>query len=82
MHHVIRLTILPQPPFLLWPDVRATRPRSMRFKKNTTAGSQQFGKDCSAEYLKCSPTLSQKCTDENKQMKKRGSNFKQNAAMK
>jgi hypothetical protein len=31
--------------------------------------SQQFGKDCSAEYLKMQSTLSQKCTDENKQMK-------------
>ena len=31
--------------------------------------NQQFAKDCSAEYLKVPPTLSQKCVDENKKMK-------------
>jgi hypothetical protein len=28
----------------------------------------QFHKDCSAEYLKVPPTISQKCTDEDKQV--------------
>lgn len=31
--------------------------------------SQQFGKDCSADYLKMPPTLSPKCVDEDKKMK-------------
>jgi 7-keto-8-aminopelargonate synthetase-like enzyme len=31
--------------------------------------SQQFGKDCSAEYLKVPPILSPKCNDENQRMK-------------
>jgi len=31
--------------------------------------SQQFGKDCSADYLKVPPVLSPKCEDENKKMK-------------
>ena len=31
--------------------------------------TQQFGQDCSAEYLKVPPTLSQKCVDEDKTMK-------------
>ena len=31
--------------------------------------SQQFGKDCSAEYLKVPPTLSPKCNGENQKMK-------------
>jgi hypothetical protein len=31
--------------------------------------TQQFGKDCSAEYLEASPVLSAKCVDENKRMK-------------
>jgi ABC-type uncharacterized transport system auxiliary subunit len=31
--------------------------------------SQQFAKDCSAELLKVPPTQSQKCVDEDKQMK-------------
>ena len=31
--------------------------------------SQQFGKNCSTEYLKVPPTLSPKCNDENQRMK-------------
>jgi hypothetical protein len=34
--------------------------------------SQQFGKDCSSEYLKVPPKLDQKCTDESKQMGEAG----------
>ena len=30
--------------------------------------SQQFAKDCSAEYLKTPPNLSPKCTDESKKV--------------
>jgi uncharacterized lipoprotein NlpE involved in copper resistance len=30
---------------------------------------EQFGKDCSAEYLKVPPTLSPKCMEENSKMK-------------
>ncbi len=31
--------------------------------------SQQFTKDCSADYMKVPPTLSPKCNEENKKMK-------------
>lgn len=31
--------------------------------------NQQFGKDCSAEFLKVPPSLSPKCSDEDKQVK-------------
>lgn len=31
--------------------------------------NQQFGKDCSAEFLKVPPTLSEKCSAEDKQVK-------------
>ena len=34
--------------------------------------NQQFAKDCSAEYLKVPPTLSQKCTDESKKLGEAG----------
>lgn len=34
--------------------------------------SQQFAKDCSAEYLKVPPTLSPKCADESKKMGEAG----------
>ena len=31
--------------------------------------NQQFGKDCSAEFLKVPPSLSPKCSDEDKRVK-------------
>jgi hypothetical protein len=42
--------------------------------------SQQFGKDCSAEYLKVPPTLSQKCVDESKQMGEAGKRLREEQA--
>ena len=41
-----------------------------RLQKEYQQESEQFGKDCSAEYMKVPPTLSQKCTDENAKMKR------------
>jgi hypothetical protein len=40
-----------------------------RLQKEYQQESEQFGKDCSAEYLKVPPTLSPKCNDENTKMK-------------
>jgi hypothetical protein len=40
-----------------------------RLQKEYQQESAQFGKDCSAEYLKVPPTLSPKCNDENTKMK-------------
>jgi hypothetical protein len=40
-----------------------------RLQKEYQQESEQFGRDCSAEYLKVPPTLSQKCNDENEKMK-------------
>ena len=40
-----------------------------QLQKEYQQESEQFGKDCSAEYLKVPPTLSPKCNDENTRMK-------------
>jgi hypothetical protein len=40
-----------------------------RLQKEYQQESEQFGRDCSAEYLKVPPTLSPKCNDENTKMK-------------
>ena len=40
-----------------------------RLQKKYDRLTQQFAKDCSAEYLKVPPTLSPKCNDENTKMK-------------
>jgi hypothetical protein len=42
--------------------------------------SQQFAKDCSAEYLKMPPTLSPKCTDESKKMGEAGNRLREERA--
>lgn len=41
-----------------------------RLQKEYQQETEQFGKDCSAEYLKVPPTLSPKCNDENAKMKR------------
>ena len=40
-----------------------------RLQKEYQLESEQFGRDCSAEYQKVPPTLSPKCNDENEKMK-------------
>ncbi len=42
--------------------------------------NQQFAKDCSAEYLKVPPTLSQKCTDESKKLGETGKRLQEERA--
>ena len=42
--------------------------------------NQQFAKDCSAEYLKVPPTLSQKCTDESKKLGEAGRRLQEERA--
>jgi hypothetical protein len=42
--------------------------------------NQQFAKDCSAEYLKVPPTLSQKCTDESKKLGEAGKRLQEERA--
>jgi hypothetical protein len=48
-----------------------------RLQKEYDKISQQFGKDCSAEYLKVPPNLSQKCVDESKQMGEAGKRLRE-----
>ena len=42
--------------------------------------NQQFAKDCSAEYLKVPPTLSQKCADESKKLGEAGKRVQEERA--
>ena len=42
--------------------------------------NQQFAKDCSADYLKVPPTLSQKCTDESKKLGEAGKRLQEERA--
>jgi hypothetical protein len=51
-----------------------------RLQKEYDKISQQFGKDCSAEYLKVPPNLSQKCVDESKQMGEAGKRLREERA--
>ena len=50
------------------------------FQKEYDQLNQQFAKDCSAEYLKVPPTLSQKCTDESKKLGEAGKRLQEERA--
>lgn len=53
-----------------------------RLQKEYDQISQQFAKDCSAEYLKVPPALSPKCADESKKMGEAGKRLRDEQAMK
>lgn len=53
-----------------------------RLQKEYDRLSQQFAKDCSAEYLKTPPNLSPKCVDESKQMGEAGNRLREEQAKK
>jgi hypothetical protein len=53
-----------------------------RLQKEYDRLSQQFAKDCSAEYLKTPPNLSPKCADESKQMGEAGKRLREEQAKK
>ena len=51
-----------------------------RLQKDYDRLTQQFAKDCSAEYLKTPPNLSPKCADESKQMGEAGKRLREERA--
>lgn len=48
---------------------RSHKAKVENFQKQYDQLNQQFGKDCSAEFLKMPPSLSPKCKAEDKQVK-------------
>jgi hypothetical protein len=62
-------TILSAASVLILTGCESRQAKVDRLQKEYQQESEQFGKDCSAEYLKVPPALSPKCNDENTKMK-------------
>jgi hypothetical protein len=68
MHYVIRLTILAASVLAL-AGCQSHQSKVDALQKEYDRLAAQFHQDCSAEYLKVPPTISAKCTDEDKKVK-------------
>ena len=69
MHHVIRLTVFAAASVLTLVGCESHQAKVDALQKEYDQLAAQFHQDCSAEYLKVPPTISSKCTDEDKKVK-------------
>lgn len=65
----VQFTILIAASVLVLAGCESHQAKVDRLQREYQQESEQFGKDCSADYLKVPPTLSPKCNDENTRMK-------------
>ena len=65
MHYSIRLTVIAVSVLVLG-GCQSHQSKVDALQKEYDQLAAQFHQDCSAEYLKIPPTISQKCTDEDK----------------
>ncbi len=80
MRRVMLITILVAVSLLIPVGCESHQSRVDRLQKEYDQISRQFGRDCSAEYLKVPPNLSQKCVDESKQMGEAGKRLREERA--
>ena len=76
MYCTIRFTALSAVLILALAGCKSHQAKVDALQKEYDRISQQFAKDCSAEYLKVPPTLSPKCTEESKEMGEAGSRLR------
>ena len=69
MRHCSRIVALSAFLIFAFPGCQSHKSRVDALQKEYDDLEMQFRKDCSEEYLKVPPTLSQKCTDEDKKTK-------------
>lgn len=69
MRHVIKICTLSMVLCFAFTGCQSHQSKVDALQKEYDHLTQQFGQDCSAEFLKVPPTLSQKCEDEDKHMK-------------
>lgn len=68
MHHTTKLFVLSTLLSVALAGCESHQEKVDALQKEYDQLGAQMQKDCSAEYLKVPPTLSQKCTDENKKV--------------
>jgi uncharacterized lipoprotein NlpE involved in copper resistance len=69
VHYVIRLTVFAAACVLALVGCESHQAKVDALQKKYDQLAAQFHRDCSAEYLKVPPTISAKCTDEDKKVK-------------
>jgi hypothetical protein len=67
MRHCSRIVALSAILIFAFPGCQSHQAKVDALQKEYDRLGAQFQKDCSEEYLKVPPTLSEKCTDEKKQ---------------
>jgi hypothetical protein len=80
MIKVALFTILSASSVLVLAGCESHQAKVDRLQKEYDRLTQQFAKDCSAEYLKTPPNLSPKCADESKQMGEAGRRLREERA--
>jgi ABC-type uncharacterized transport system auxiliary subunit len=69
VYHVIRLSVFATAFVLTLGGCESHQAKVDALQKEYDRLAAQFHQDCSAEYLKVPPTISTKCTDEDKKVK-------------
>ncbi len=80
MFNAARFTVLSAVSVLVLAGCESHQTKVDRLQKEYDRLSQQFAKDCSAEYLKTPPNLSPKCADKSKQMGEAGKRLREERA--
>jgi hypothetical protein len=82
MLKIALFTILSAASVLVMAGCESHQAKVDQLQKEYDRLSQQFAKDCSAEYLKTPPNLSPKCADESKEMGEAGKRLREEQAKK
>jgi uncharacterized lipoprotein NlpE involved in copper resistance len=69
VHYFIRLTVFAAASVLTLVGCESRQAKVDALQKEYDQLAAQFHQDCSAEYLKVPPTISTKCTNEDKKVK-------------
>jgi hypothetical protein len=81
MRYSIRLTVIAASVLALG-GCESHQSKIDRLQNEYDRTSEQFGKDCSAEYLRVPPKLDQKCAEESNQMGDAGRRLREERAKK
>jgi len=80
MRHSSKFVVVAAAAVAFLPGCRSHQAKVDALQKEYDRLSKQFAEDCSAEYLKVPPTLSEKCSEESKKMGEAGQRLREELA--
>ena len=80
MRHSSRIVAFSAFLIFAFPGCQSHQDKIGALQKEYDRLSKQFAEDCSAEYLKVPPTLSEKCSEESKRMGEAGQRLREELA--